>query len=132
MPVGVVLVQPINSTRLDAPDDSGQSTTAITTHQRAKCQGAYTKTVCRLARATEPWQAQAVPALATLFNFASETSVETTSREGSHLDHAYRCRSSVSEGRSCDTGVDLGAGLATYASWDPVLAFKPSLIDRQP
>lgn len=47
--------------------------------------------LCRLARATDPCQR---PALSTPVNLASETSVEATLR-GFHLNHAYRCRSTL-------------------------------------
>lgn len=47
--------------------------------------------LCRLARATDPCQR---PALSTPVNLVSETSVEATLR-GFHLNHAYRCRSTL-------------------------------------
>lgn len=68
----------------------------------------------------------------TLVDFASETSVEATLR-GSHLDHVYRCRSSLGwSGDAGDAGVDLWARLCTYASRTPSPPQTWSFVDRQP
>lgn len=81
-------------------------------------------------RSTKP-----VPLRAPCSNFASETSVETTSTEGvptwsTPIGVRHPSPSKLWRWRH---GRRSWARLATtYASWDPVPALEPSLIDRQP